>query len=848
MLAKYENPDSDILYLPYFNQSSDNPSQYNTISQNAYMIEDAKSINQVIQRVNKVYTFSSLIGFKAILNDIKVVTFGTPFYAGWGLTEDRVSIENRNLTLTKEALFASYCLLNSKYIHPFKHEEIEIEELVNLISISQLVNRKAKSTEDSNPDSIKDEVFLLGFDSEKQELMRNYLSENEVINIDKNQGLGKFRKLLDSTPKGKAIIWTGENTEKSLGVDNTPKLIDIVLQKEYSKVYVDNGLINYNKYNKKLLSPFSIVLDKEDQPYRNNTKTKLNALLNSYDEANNDNLLERADNLITQLRSNIDTSCNHDLELLFTTDSEGVKRSVVLVLGVNNAVINDYSVGDNISSLDLIWIAKLENPEAHIIFKAGDENFESDELLETINKLATIVEEQTDISEFISVVDKVYTKDSPNALVALVADKTVITFGSPFYAGWGLTEDRKKIENRSRTLSIKELVGVSLIKYPLYINPFTKDKIEVEESVLLQEKVGSIESKYDISLMKKSETEGDDTSRSSNNHYYDLKEDLETKKVGIVSPGLKKMANLDKLLPAEVVFDPAGDQIEELDYVGGWGLKPGYKDARVFAEKHGVPYLAMEDGFLRSVGLGVDGAPSLSFSLDDVGVYYDASKPSRLENILNSTGWETKELIDDAKKAIQLIKENYLSKYNTGRIMDPSEFRQNGRKRVLVVDQTLGDMSIALGLGSQQSFINMFYKAKQENPGADIYVKVHPDVIAGKKQGNIQNLKEDEHTIILSEGTNPLSLLENMDAVYVVTSQMGFEALLLGKEVHCFGMPFYAGWGITHDELNLDRRTKNRSLEELFAASYMLYCTYLNPKTGKRGTIFDVIDHILENK
>ncbi|WP_010197287.1 capsular polysaccharide export protein, LipB/KpsS family [Bacillus sp. m3-13] len=307
------------------------------------------------------------------------------------------------------------------------------------------------------------------------------------------------------------------------------------------------------------------------------------------------------------------------------------------------------------------------------------------------------------------------------------------------------------------------------------------------------------------------------------------------------------MANLQKLVPAEIIFDPTGNQIEELDFVAGWGLKPGYKDARVFAEKYGIPYLGMEDGFLRSLGLGVEGAPALSFSLDDIGVYYDASRPSRLENILNSTGWENIKLLEESKKAIELIKDNYLSKYNTGRILSPSEFKQTGRKRVLVVDQTFGDMSISLGLADQQSFMSMYQKARQDNPDSDIYVKVHPDVIAGKKKGNIEII-EDERTFILSENSNPLSLIENMDKVYVVTSQMGFEALLLGKEVHCFGMPFYAGWGLTQDELTISRRNRNRTIEEIFAASYIMYCTYLNPETGKRGSIFDVITYILKNK
>ena len=53
--------------------------------------------------------------------------------------------------------------------------------------------------------------------------------------------------------------------------------------------------------------------------------------------------------------------------------------------------------------------------------------------------------------------------------------------------------------------------------------------------------------------------------------------------------------------------------------------------------------------------------------------------------------------------------------------------------------------------------------------------------------------------------------------------QMGFEALMLGKPVFCFGMPFYAGWGITQDDIICPRRTRRRSMLEVFAAAYLIY-------------------------
>ena len=116
-----------------------------------------------------------------------------------------------------------------------------------------------------------------------------------------------------------------------------------------------------------------------------------------------------------------------------------------------------------------------------------------------------------------------------------------------------------------------------------------------------------------------------------------------------------------------------------------------------------------------------------------------------------------------------------------------------------------------------------------------------PDAPAGKKQGYLTEAAKRRGIAIIAQDVSPLSLLAQADVVYTVTSQMGFEALLLGKEVHCFGMPFYAGWGATHDRLTCPRRAKRRTAEEIFAAAYMLYARYVNPVAAKRCDIHEAI-------
>jgi capsular polysaccharide export protein len=164
----------------------------------------------------------------------------------------------------------------------------------------------------------------------------------------------------------------------------------------------------------------------------------------------------------------------------------------------------------------------------------------------------------------------------------------------------------------------------------------------------------------------------------------------------------------------------------------------------------------------------------------------------------------------------------------------------------------MGDMSVALGGATAQTFFDMLAAAKAENPCATIYVKTHPEVSSGRKVGYLTSVHPDERTIVLRDAVNPMSLLQFMDKVYVVTSTMGFEALLAGKRVVCFGVPWYAGWGVTDDRCTHSpawvRRTRQRSVRELFTAAYVHYTRYLNPVSHKRGQILDVINWLVRQK
>ena len=154
-------------------------------------------------------------------------------------------------------------------------------------------------------------------------------------------------------------------------------------------------------------------------------------------------------------------------------------------------------------------------------------------------------------------------------------------------------------------------------------------------------------------------------------------------------------------------------------------------------------------------------------------------------------------------------------------------------------------MSIELGWANEDTFSNMLENAIRENPNSDILVKTHP--VGNVTNGYFTNMKFEQDNIYkIDFPINPISLLEQVDKVYVCTSQMGFEALMCGKEVHVFGMPFYAGWGVTLDQQKNTHRIKKHSVEEIFYIAYIMCTIYVSYKTNTVCEIEQVIDDILE--
>lgn len=247
-------------------------------------------------------------------------------------------------------------------------------------------------------------------------------------------------------------------------------------------------------------------------------------------------------------------------------------------------------------------------------------------------------------------------------------------------------------------------------------------------------------------------------------------------------------------------------------------------------QRQNIPVIEVEDGFLRSRGLGADCIPPLSITVDRFGAHFDPAIKSELEQLLEHGDFDEK-LLARAKELRRAVIETGLGKYGSG--IGSIDRRAGTRRHILVPGQVEDDRAVQTGGCGLVSNLDLLKRVREQAPDAYILYKPHPDVVAGHRRGAIG----DRHCLqyadeVVADGSIA-SLIAMVDEVHLNTSLAGFEALLRGKDVTTYGVPFYAGWGLTNDLGPVPaRRTARRTLDELVAATLLVYPRYLDPVTG----------------
>ncbi len=531
--------------------------------------------------------------------------------------------------------------------------------------------------------------------------------------------------------------------------------------------------------------PRGLLLDKSGVHFDPSTPSDLEALLTS-DPLDDSALLARARGAAERLRE-----AHLSKYSAFEVNFKAPEPGYVLVIDQTQGDASVRASGaDLVRFREMLVFAQEENPGQRVLIKTHPEtaqghrsgHFSPEDETDRVQLYSEAVSPWT----LFEGATAVYTVSSQLGFEAIYAGHKPRVFGQPFYAGWGLTVDEYPVPRRQRRLTRAQLFAAAMILYPTWYDPCRDrlctleeaiDGFEAETRAWREDHVGWTGSQ--IRLWKRRPMQ-----RFFGRHTPMVFSDTPR-------PGTRHMV---------------------------WASKARQGQNRA---------VRVEDGFLRSRGLGAELVPPLSLVLDDQGIYYDPTRPSRLEAQIAAR----EELRPDqqlrADRLIRQIVRKGLSKYNLGGHrpdLPPG-------KRVLVPGQVEDDASIQTGTRQVSRNHDLLRIARAENPGAVILFKPHPDVEAGLRPGALP--EGCDHADMILESCDPAWLLEQVDEVWTMTSLIGFEALLRGRRVVTFGSPFYAGWGLTEDRGDIPaRRGARPSLEGLVHAVLIDYPRYVDPVSG----------------
>jgi capsular polysaccharide export protein len=452
---------------------------------------------------------------------------------------------------------------------------------------------------------------------------------------------------------------------------------------------------------------------------------------------------------------------------------------------------------------EMLAVARDEHPGAHVVIKTHPEtlagqrrgHFSPDDAGGNVTLLADAVSPWALFDH----AQAVYTVSSQMGFEAILAGHRPRVFGQPWYAGWGLSTDENPVARRQRRLTRVQLFAAAMILAPVWYDPF-------------EDRLGDFETAL---LALDAETRA-------------WREDRN----GWVATGMRlwKRGPLQDFLggrKAVRFVDPPGRAQQVAARRGrlvGWAGRVG----------DDFTGLRMEDGFLRSRGLGAELVPPLSLALDDLGIYYDPRRESRLERLIADSPKLGEGALRRARALREVVVGAGLSKYNLAQAGAAPLSGLPNRPRILVPGQVEDDASIRLGCGAVRTNLALLRAVREANPEALILYKPHPDVEAGLRPG----LLPEREALSLADQVlvraNPALVLGEVDAVWTMTSLLGFEALMRGVPVTCLGAPFYAGWGLTRDlGPALPRRRAKASLDGLVHAALIAYPRYHDPVSGR---------------
>jgi capsular polysaccharide export protein len=511
----------------------------------------------------------------------------------------------------------------------------------------------------------------------------------------------------------------------------------------------------------------------------------------------------------------------------FTLDAPDLPPEFVLLIDQTRHDASVTGAGADEGTFQrMLETALAENPNAKIVIKTHPETqakqrrgyFDAKDASDRVILYSKAVSPWAIMAQ----AKKVYCVSSTMGMEAIFAGHTPIVFGCAFYSGMGLTDDRHVAVVPIGPRSAEQLFYAAYIKYCHWYDPFRDEASDFSATALTLETQAAFRRKHQKPQI-----------------FVGMR---------LWKRGFLKRFFKDAAKPPLFIDDPdkaVKAAVRDGADVMVWSGKETVELAER-CKRDDVTLYRVEDGFLRSAGLGASLIEPVSLALDDLGIYYDPTRESRLEGLIaRSLG-----LPEHALQRAETIKDRMialkLSKYNLRSVI--SEI-PSGTHTVLIPGQVEDDQSILKGAGKVKTNLDLVKATRDAFPDSYLIYKPHPDVTAGLRNGGSATDQIAEITNKVLFDADITDLLDRIDCVSTITSLTGFEALLRGKSVTCFGTPFYAGWGLTDDRGGVpERRQAKPSLLGLIHATLIDYPYYWDPVTGAPCKIETILDRFEDGR
>jgi capsular polysaccharide export protein len=398
-------------------------------------IDQRGSLCASIAHFDHVYTVSAAEGMQTLLCRVPLHVFGMPYYAGWGLTHDYTRQPERQLAPSLAEIFEAVFIRLSHHIEPVLQSPGSLDALLSAIETHRTTTLRYADLA---------RVAGVQFKRWQRAFATPYLSAGGG----ELRWVGRPRQL----QRNECAAFQGNRSAKAL-----PTGVPLVR--------IDDGFLHSTSLDSDRVAPYSQVIDRTGIYFDASRPNDLTTLLNriEFDTAE----LARANALRHEI-ARLGLS-KYNLGRHEPSWHKPTGRRMMLVPGQASNDATGLGTSGITTIDELLREVRARNPDAFIVYKPPlDAPSSHRKSLMSATSFADKVDQEADPVSLIELADEIHTLSSLCGFEALIRGKRVHTYGSPFYAGWGLTHDALAQPWRERALTLDMLTAGVLLRYPVY--------------------------------------------------------------------------------------------------------------------------------------------------------------------------------------------------------------------------------------------------------------------------------------------------------------------------------------------------------------------------------------------